>query len=71
MKSKTLDNICWIGFFLTVIFVLSGYKKSFTEGFDNPVDYPAPSRIQSLSCNMPETPNSSCKKRVGFWCSTV
>ena len=69
MKSKILDNICFMGFLLAVIFVLSGYKKSFVEGFDNPIDYPVSTKYVEQSCNMPSKPSSSCQKRVGFWCS--
>ena len=41
------------------------------EGFDNPVDYPTPSKGVEMSCNMPAKPSGNCKKRVGFWCSHV
>jgi hypothetical protein len=69
MKSKGLDNICFMGFFLAIIFILSGYKKTFVEGFDNPIDYPISSKNIEQSCNMAAKPSGSCKKRVGFWCS--
>ena len=69
MGSKTLNNICYMGLFLGIILILSGYKSSFVEGFDNSVDYPTPSKGIVQSCNMPAKPSGSCKKRVGFWCS--
>ena len=68
MKYNTLNMVCYCGLFLAVIFVLSGHKKSFIEGFDNPVDYPMPSKGIQQSCNTPTTPNN-CKNRIGFWCS--
>ena len=68
MKSKTLNYICYTGLFLAIIFVLSGYKKNFLEGFSNPVDYPTPSKGVEQSCQAPAAPNN-CKNRVGFWCS--
>lgn len=71
MGSKTVNNICYMGLFLGIILILSGYKSSFVEGFDNSVDYPTPSKGIVQSCNMPVKPSGSCKKRVGFWCSHV
>jgi len=69
MGSKTLNNICYMGLFLGIILILSGYKETFVEGFDNPVDYPTPSKGVVQNCHMPDKPSGSCKKRVGFWCS--
>ena len=40
-----------MGLFLGIILILSGYKSHFTEGFDNPVDYPTPSKGVEISCN--------------------
>jgi hypothetical protein len=71
MTSKSLNTICYMGLFLAIIFVLSGHKKNFVEGFDNPIDYPAPSSTQSISCKLPSKPSGMCKKRIGFWCSLV
>jgi hypothetical protein len=68
MKSKTINTICYCGLFLAIIFVLSGYKKSFLEGFSNPVDYPTPSKGIEQTCKSPSTPGN-CKTRVGYWCS--
>ena len=71
MGSKTLNSICYMGLFLGIILILSGYKSDFLEGFNNPVDYPTPSKGVEMNCNMPAKPSGSCKKRVGFWCSHV
>jgi hypothetical protein len=71
MRSKNVDYICYMGLFLGIILILSGYKSNFLEGFDNPVDYPTPSKSIVQNCNMPSKPMGSCKKRVGFWCSNV
>ena len=68
MKYNILNTICYCGLFLAIIFVLSGHKKSFLEGFDNPVDYPTPSKGVEQTCNTPASPGN-CKNRVGYWCS--
>ena len=60
-----------MGLFLGIILILSGYKSHFTEGFDNPVDYPTPSKGVEISCNTPAEPSGNCKKRVGYFCSQV
>ncbi len=68
MKTRTLNMLCYTGLFLAIIFVLSGYKKSFIEGFEHPVDYPTPSKGVEQTCETPAAPGN-CKTRVGYWCS--
>ncbi len=71
MGLKTLNCICYMGLFLGIILILSGYKSDFLEGFGNPVDYPTPSKGIAINCNTPAKPSGNCKKRVGFWCSHI